>query len=294
MKMRCILALCGTMAFVLAGCGSEIVESAVTETQVIDVNEPSAVEQAMEQQDVAFVNETESIVAFEKEYADKAPANDKELGEMSQQVLEAAQEQFFYWIVARNDVCGAWAANEALQYDLEEPDETCITPQQAANAAGRAANAAERAAKKVQPDMDVLVYMISLRVSDPEQPGNSRLIYQMEATQQGEAAQPRDRESVCAFRIDAVTGGLVKIYKYEEAFALEEDTNLEGFAQKGQAELQGYLDALGAGQTCTAFENMDKMDDRSALFTTNIDGEPWDVCMYNGLILYAQPTPVEK
>ena len=290
MKMRCIMALCGTMAFVLAGCGSEIVESAVTETQVIDVNEPSAVEQAMEQQDVAFVNETESIVAFEKEYADKAPANDKELGEMSQQVLEAAQEQFFYWSVARDDVCGAWAANEALQYNLEEPDETCITPQQAANAAGRAA-------KKMQPDMDVLVYMISLRLSDPEQPGNSRLVYQMVATQQGEAAQPRERESVCAFRIDAVTGGLVKIYKYEEAFALEEDTNLEGFAQKGQAELQGYLDALGAGQTCTAFENMDKMDEKSALFTTNIDGAPWDVTMHNGLILYAQsgaPWSVEK
>ena len=290
MKMRCILALCGTMAFVLAGCGNEIVESAVTETQVIDVNEPSAVEQAMEQQDVAFVNETESIVAFEKEYADKAPANDKELGEMSQQVLEAAQEQFFYWSVARDDVCGAWAANEALQYNLEEPDETCITPQQAANAAGRAA-------KKMQPDMDVLVYMISLRLSDPEQPGNSRLVYQMVATQQGEAAQPRERESVCAFRIDAVTGGLVKIYKYEEAFALEEDTNLEGFAQKGQAELQGYLDALGAGQTCTAFENMDKMDEKSALFTTNIDGAPWDVTMHNGLILYAQsgaPWSVEK
>ena len=142
--------------------------------------------------------------------------------------------------------------------------------------------------------MDVLVYMISLRVSDPEQPGNSRLVYQMVATQQGEAAQPRERESVCAFRIDAVTGGLVKIYKYEEAFALEEDTNLEGFAQKGQAELQGYLDALGAGQTCTAFENMDKMDENTAQFTTNIDGAPWDVCMYNGLILYAQPTPVEK
>ena len=279
MKMRCILALCGAMAFVLAGCGSEIVESAVTETQVIDVNEPSAVEQAMEQQDVAFVDETESIVAFEKEYAAKAPANDKEIGEMSQQVLEAAQEQFFYWSVARDDVCGAWAANEALQYNLEEPDETCITPQQAA--------------KKVQPDMDVLVYMISLRLSDPEQPGNSRLVYQMEATQQGEAARPRDRESVCAFRIDAVTGGLVKIYKSEEAFAREEDTNLEGFAQKGQAELQGYLDALGAGQTCTAFENMDKMDEKTAQFTTNIDGAPWDVCMYNGLILYAQPAPME-
>ena len=281
------------MAFVLAGCGSEVVESAVTETQVIDVNEPSAVEQAMEQQDVAFVDETESIVAFEKEYAAKAPANDKEIGEKSQQVLEAAQEQFFYWCVAKDDVCGAWAANEALQYDLEEPDETCITPQQAANAAGRAANAAVRAAKKVQPDMDVLVYMISLRLSDPEQPGNSRLVYQMEVTQQGEAAQPRDRESVCAFRIDAVTGGLVKIYKYEEAFALEEDTNLEGFAQKGQAELQGYLDALGAGQTCTAFENMDKMDEKTAQFTTNINGAPWDVCMYNGLILYAQPAPME-
>ena len=287
MKKKTACLICMAFLISLAGCGSEIVESAVTETQVIDVNEPSAVEQAMEQQDVAFVNETESIVAFEKEYAAKAPANDKELGEMSQQVLEAAQEQFFYWSVARDDVCGAWAANEALQYDLEEPDETCITPQQAANAAGRAA-------KKMQPDMDVLVYMISLRVSDPEQPGNSRLVYQMVATQQGEAAQPRERESVCAFRIDAVTGGLVKIYKCEEAFALEEDTNLEGFAQKGQAELQGYLDALGAGQTCTAFENMDKMDEKTAQFTTNIDGAPWDVCMYNGLILYAQPTPVEK
>ena len=68
MKMRCILALCGTMAFVLAGCGSEIVESAVTETQVIDVNEPSAVEQAMESADYEFIDETQPLLDFEKEY----------------------------------------------------------------------------------------------------------------------------------------------------------------------------------------------------------------------------------
>ena len=287
MKIREPLALGMALAVSLSGCGGAIVESAVTESQVIDVNEPSAVEQAIEQEDIPFVNETESIIAFEKEYAAKNPTSEKEYSEMEQEVCNAAQEKFRYWTVPVDDVAAAWAANEALQYDLEEPDETCITPQQAANAAGRAA-------KKMQPDMDVLVYMISLRLSDPEQPGNSRLVYQMVATQQGEAAQPRERESVCAFRIDAVTGGLVKIYKYEEAFALEEDTNLEGFAQKGQAELQGYLDALGAGQTCTAFENMDKMDEKTAQFTTNIDGAPWDVCMYNGLILYAQPAPEEE
>lgn len=286
MKLRVPLALGMALAVSLSGCGGAIVESAVTESQVIDVNEPSAVEQAIEQEDIPFVNETESIIAFEKEYAAKNPVSEKEIDEMGQEVCNAAQEKFRYWTVPVDDVAAAWAANEALQYALEQPDETCITPQQAANAAGRAA-------KKMEPDTDLLVYMVTMRLS--EQPATSRLVYQMEmVTKPEEGVRPRDEDSVCAFCIDAVTGELIQIYKFDGAFTQNEDTDLEGFAQKGQAELQGYLDALGAGQTCTAFENMDKVDEKTAMFTTNIDGKAWDVNMQNGLILYAQPAPEEE
>ena len=286
MKIRAPLALGMALAVSLSGCGGAIVESAVTESQVIDVNEPSAVEQAIEQEDIPFVNETESIIAFEKEYAAKNPTSEKEYSEMEQEVCNAAQEKFRYWTVPVDDVAAAWAANEALQYDLEQPDETCITPQQAANAAGRAT-------KKIQPDTDLVVYMVTMRLS--EQPATSRLAYQMEVvTKPEEGVRPQDQESVCAFCIDAVTGELIQIYKFDGAFTQNEDTDLEGFAQKGQAELQGYLDALGAGQTCTAFENMDKVDEKTAMFTTNINGKAWDVNMKNGLILYAQPAPEEE
>ncbi len=288
MKIRAPLALGMALAVSLSGCGGVIVESAVTESQVIDVNEPSAVEQAIEQEDIPFVNETESIIAFEKEYAAKSPTGEKETYDMGQELCNAAQEKFFYWTVAVDDVAAAWAANEALQYDLEQPDETCITPQQAANAAGRAA-------KKVQPDTDPVVYMVTMRLSSLRHPESSRLAYQMEVvTKPEEGVRPRDQESVCAFCIDAVTGELIQIYKFDGAFTQDEDTDLESFAQKGQAELQGYLDALGAGQTCTAFENMDKVDEKTAMFTTSIDGKAWDVNMQNGLILYAQPAPEEE
>ena len=60
----------------LAGCGSEIVESAVTETQVIYVNEPSAVEQAMESADYEFIDETQPLLDFEKEYENMTAAEE--------------------------------------------------------------------------------------------------------------------------------------------------------------------------------------------------------------------------
>ena len=90
MKMRCIMALCGAMAFVLAGCGSEIVESAVTETQVIDVNEPSAVEQAMESADYEFIDETQPLLDFKKEYENLTAA------EEIQNAEDKAYESFYF------------------------------------------------------------------------------------------------------------------------------------------------------------------------------------------------------
>ena len=41
---KLIWIFCAVAVLSLSGCGSEIVESAVTEKQVIDVSEPSAVE----------------------------------------------------------------------------------------------------------------------------------------------------------------------------------------------------------------------------------------------------------
>ena len=79
MRLQIYLALCAVMAFVLAGCGSEIVESAVTETQVIDVNEPSAVEQAVQNTGYDFeesaVTEMQVIDANEPSAVEQAVQN---------------------------------------------------------------------------------------------------------------------------------------------------------------------------------------------------------------------------
>ena len=136
MKMRCILALCGTMAFVLAGCGSEIVESAVTETQVIDVNEPSAVEQAIESADYEFIDETQPLLDFKKEYENLTAA------EEIQNAEDKAYESFYFAAVALDEVEFSRRQMEGAP-TVTLPDDTCITPQQAANAAGKAAKLAD-------------------------------------------------------------------------------------------------------------------------------------------------------
>lgn len=265
MKWKTILALCAVLAVALSGCGGDIVESAVTESQIIDVNEPSAVEQAIEQEDIAFVNENEALLEFVKEFAG-VPADAKEYAARQNEKEEKAQQKFLYWNINASD--------------LQAPDETCLEPQQAANAAGRVA-------KKMGQDVDLVVYMVSQRMPDPTNLQTSRLIYRLTVKQQKENTPPEEMGSVCRVILDAVTGELLQLDTYGLALAQKRDSDseLEQYAQNGQAELQGYLDALGMGQSCTAFENMEKIDDYRASFTTNIDRDSFRVWMENGTII---------
>ena len=147
MKMRCILALCGTMAFVLAGCGSEVVESAVIETHVIDVNEPSAVEQAMESADYEFIDETQPLLDFKKEYENMTAAEEIRNAE------NKAYESFYFAAVALDEVYFSKDGQKEGTPRVTLPDDTCITPQQAANAAGKAAKLAD-------PEAERTIYLV--------------------------------------------------------------------------------------------------------------------------------------
>ena len=128
MKMRCIMALCGAMAFVLAGCGSEIVESAVTETQVIDVNEPSAVERAESEAGAEFVDETalvlEKATSTAQTVVKKAPVK-KSKGVASTYiffiiVIAVSMVLSIYAILCMNDVLGITKTTSTVTVNLDK------------------------------------------------------------------------------------------------------------------------------------------------------------------------------
>ena len=70
MKKRIAGLICMALLISLAGCGSEIVESAVTETQVIDINEPSALERAESEAGAEFVDETALVLEKAEAYCE--------------------------------------------------------------------------------------------------------------------------------------------------------------------------------------------------------------------------------
>ena len=196
MKMRCILALCGAMAFVLAGCGSEVVESAVTETQVIDVNEPSAVEQAMESADYEFIDETQPLLDFKKEYENMTAAEEIRNAE------DKAYESFYFAAMALNEVNFSKDGQKESAPTVTLPDDTCITPQQAANAAGKAAKLAD-------PEAEHTVYLVCIRIANQGTELDGRLAYYVMVNRKTENARLGEEEPICGLGLDAVTGEML-------------------------------------------------------------------------------------
>ena len=275
MKMRCILALCGTMAFVLAGCGSEIVESAVTETQVIDVNEPSAVEQAMESADYEFIDETQPLLDFKKEYENMTAAEEIRNAE------DKAHESF----------CFAGAALDEVDFSRRQmedtgkitlPDDTCITPQQAANAAGKAAKLAD-------PEAERTIYLVCIRIANQGTELDGRLMYSVMVNRKTEDMWPDRREPICGLALDAVTGEMLFLAPFDKAPAAEIEENEAAYAQSCKTELQNYLDAVGAGQTCGEVALTSAIENGIASFEVQIDNIRFSGSMKNG-----KPTEVMR
>lgn len=274
MKMRCIMALCGAMAFVLAGCGSEIVESAVTETQVIDVNEPSAVEQAMESADYEFIDETQPLLDFKKEYENLTAA------EEIQNAEDKAYESFYFAAVALDEVEFSRRQKEGTS-TVTLPDDTCITPQQAANAAGKAAKLAD-------PEAEHTVYLVCIRLANQGTELDGRLAYYVMVNRKTENARPGDEEPICGLVLDAVTGEMLLLTPFDKTPAAEIEENEEAYAQSCKTELQNYLDAVGAGQTCGEVALTSEIDNGIADFEVQIDSIRFYGSMKNGKLTYVE------
>lgn len=274
MKMRCILALCGTMAFVLAGCGSEIVESAVTETQVIDVNEPSAVEQAIESADYEFIDETQPLLDFKKEYENLTAA------EEIQNAEDKAYESFYFAAVALDEVEFSRRQMEGAP-TVTLPDDTCITPQQAANAAGKAAKLAD-------PEAEHTVYLVCIRIANQGTELDGRLAYYVMVNQKTENARLGEEEPICGLALDAVTGEMLLLSPFGETPAAETEESEAAYAQSCKTELQNYLDAVGAGQTCGEVALTSEIDNGIADFEVQIDSIRFYGSMKNGKLTYVE------
>ena len=272
MKMRCILALCGAMAFVLAGCGSEIVESAVTETQVIDVNEPSAVEQAMESADYEFIDETQPLLDFEKEYENMTAAEEIRNAE------DKAYESFYFAAVALDEVYFSKDGQKEGTPRVTLPDDTCITPQQAANAAGKAAKLAD-------PEAEHTVYLVCIRIANQGTELDGRLAYYVMVNRKTENARPGEEELICGLGLDAVTGEMLDLSPFGKTPAAEIEENEAAYAQSCKTELQNYLDAVGAGQTCGEVALTSKIENGMASFEVQIDNKRFSGSMKNGKLI---------
>ena len=275
MKMRCIMALCGAMAFVLAGCGSEVVESAVTETQVIDVNEPSAVEQAMESADYEFIDETQPLLDFKKEYENMAAAEEIRNAE------DKAYESFYFAAVALDEVNFSKDGQKEGAPTVTLPDDTCITPQQAANAAGKAAKLAD-------PEAEHTVYLVCIRIVNQGTELDGRLAYYVMVNRKTENARPGEEEPICGLALDAVTGEMLLLSPFGKTLAAETEESEAAYAQSCKTELQNYLDAVGAGQTCGEVALTSEIDNGIADFEVQIDSIRFYGSMKNGKLTYVE------
>ena len=281
MKKQNVAILCMAIVLSLSGCGSEIVESAVTETQVIDVSEPSAVEQAVQNTDYDFVDETQAVIELVQSIEDKAKGLSKEekneqasqwYNSEFEQAVEgsglwfsaAGQDQITFYLVGREDIDKA-----------SQPNSTCITPQQAANTAGRLFAA-------MQADESGEIHLICMESALPDQSENTGRLYYM--VQVGASKE----EWRAYTKLDAVTGELINFGSTQPYEEKKIDKTVDTNA--GQAELQGYLDIVGAGQKCTNFSYRDMTVGSTYAFINydaTIDTNKWKIMMINEKIAEA-------
>lgn len=152
--------LCCLLAVALTACHSGgIVEKPVTEPQSVPVNTPTAVEQALDEMDYPYIDETEYCLSLVREYQKTGewPAELESMNEAEadsdnldrEGATESVDEKpetvfadFVYetlWHISVENTDQEDIDREIRSW-IEAPDSTCMTAQQAANCAGRLAS----------------------------------------------------------------------------------------------------------------------------------------------------------
>ena len=239
---------------------------------MIDVNEPSAVEQAMESADYEFIDETQPLLDFEKEYENMTAAEDIRNAE------DKAYESFYFAAVALDEVYFSKDGQKEGTPRVTLPDDTCITPQQAANAAGKAAKLAD-------PEAEHTVYLVCIRIANQETELDGRLAYYVMVNRKTENARLGEEEPICGLGLDAVTGEMLFLAPFDKAPAAAIEENEAAYAQSCKPELQNYLDAVGAGQTCGEVALTSKIENGMASFEVQIDNKRFSGSMKNGKLI---------
>lgn len=266
MKMRCILALCGAMAFVLAGCGSEIVESAVTETQVIDVNEPSAVERAESEAGAEFVDETALVLEKAEAYCENLGKEKirKEANKVYSAIRKENESALFY-----AHFIGMQVVNE--QPEVALPDKTCISANEIAARTEKLMNLLNPQVEK----QDYTIYLICEYNGHGPEEERTRLEWRANVVRNGEKENLFDSERLLEVCYDSITGEMT-FFRNDTVQPEEKRTDSENQMEDAKQILQKILDTAGAGQICT---DLQKTESQELCFSGKVNGDTWQFDM---------------
>lgn len=263
MKKQLKSLLCGLLAVALTACHSGIVEKPVTEAQEVPVNVPSAVEQALDEMDYPYIDESEYCLSLVQEYEKTGewPAMfgaEAEAGaygfdwDSAIAFLEGQPQKTFFVDSISHMMWQHYAEqagdSDTIAYDtlewIEPPDATCMTAQQAANCAGRLASS-------FSPESDEEIHLICLKAKY-ELEGTKRY-YWLARIGEAEIELAPAKWQLC---IDAVTGELYSYMNFSEAnnpqhtFYPQEVAAEMVQEEEVKVAFQQILDAMGNGLQC--------------------------------------------
>lgn len=283
--------LCGLLAVALTACHSGgIVEKPVTEPQSVPVNTPTAVEQALDEMDYPYIDETEYCLSLVREYQKTGewPAELESQTEAEEDyfdwdgVIEFVEEKpdktVFTDLVSETlwQIYAEKAEKPEVvrEYWIEPPDSTCMTAQQAANCAGRLASS-------FSPENEEEIHLLCMKM---QLEGTKRFCW-LARIGKPEVA---DRPGKWQIYFDAVTG---ELYSYQNTAEAYGDHDLYHWTSAVQmvredevkAQFQQLLDIMGKGQKCESIHRDEfiMVDDTIFLvYDVTVDGKVYSVTWF--------------
>ena len=266
MKKRIAGLICMALLISLAGCGSEIVESAVTETQVIDVNEPSALERAESEAGAEFVDETALVLEKAEAYCEELGKEKirKEANKVYSAIRKENESELFY-----AHYIGMQVVNE--QPEVALPDKTCISANEIAARAEKLMNLLNPQVEK----QDYTIYLISEYYGHGLEEERTRLEWRANIARNGEKENLFNSERLLEVCYDSITGEMT-FFRNDTVQLEEKRTDSENQTEDAKQILRKILDTAGAGQICT---DLQKMERQNLCFSGNVNGDTWEFDM---------------
>lgn len=264
MKKTIKTMVCGLLAATLTACQSGgIVEKPVVEMQEVPVDAPTAVEQALDEMDYPYIDETEYclglVQAYQKTEQWSAPlaaeaeadansydwdsANDFIEGQPTKTVFAEAVSGML-WQRYAEKVGDDDAIDRGTLEWIEAPDATCMTAQQAANCAGRLV-------RDFSPESEEEIHLLCVKLKNEIE--KAERYYWIARIGEPEVENAPGK---WLLSMDAVTGELHSYQNVSEAYNFDHESYQWAEAvemvqeEDVKEQFQQILDALGNGLQC--------------------------------------------